>query len=295
MPDRATLVVVTVRRSPRTAWMLAVGIVLVLTVAGFALLPRASSSGAVRAVEPSTTPTTPRASETPTTAAPALASVVGFGDSVMAGAGCDCDDFLVQAGDLLDARTGRQVTTTNHGTNGETAAGLLQDLQGDDASAAQIGRADVIVLTIGANDLVPLVSTWQDDGCDADCYTPAVQAMGKRLTALLAIVDREKKPGAAVLVTSYWNVFEDGDVGRDDYGTGFLGWSDQVTRSANRTICRAAAGAKATCVDLYAPFKADGDQDPTELLADDGDHPNARGTQLIASAVAAAAAPLLAH
>lgn len=163
----------------------------------------------------------------------------------------------------------------------------------DDASAAAIARADMIVLTVGANDLLPAVGTWQDDGCDTDCYDPAVHAMGDRLRAILAVVDREKKPTAAVLVTSYWNVFEDGDVGRDAHGAGFLAWSDEIPRSADRAICAAADRAAATCVDLYRPFKGVGDRDPTGLLADDGDHPNARGTRLIAATVVGAAASLL--
>ena len=211
----------------------------------------------------------------------------------MAGAGCDCDDFLVQTGLLLHDRTGRSVTTTNHGVNGETTTDLLAELRTDDGKASAIAGADVIVVTVGANDLLPAVSTWQDDGCGADCYDPAVRAMGDRLGTLLTIVDRAKKPDAAVLVTSYWNVFEDGDVGRDAHGTGFLAWSDEVTRSADLAICAAADRAAATCVDLYRPFKGGGDRDPTGLLADDGDHPNARGTRLIAATVAGAAGSLL--
>lgn len=90
-------------------------------------------------------------------------------------------------------------------------------------------------------------------------------------------------------MTSYWNVFEDGDVGTDDYGDGDLSWSDQVTRDANTTICQAAELAEATCVDLYVPFKdADGKTDPTRLFADDGDHPYDAGTLLIATVLAAA-------
>ena len=44
-----------------------------------------------------------------------------------------------------------------------------------------------------------------------------------------------------------------------------------------------------TYVDIYTPFKgADGSTDDTALLADDGDHPNAAGHQLIATALLAA-------
>lgn len=208
----------------------------------------------------------------------------------MAGAGCGCHDFLTQVGSRLQQQTGRQVTTTNNGASGETAAGLLQDLRTDDAYRSEIATADVIVLTIGANDLGPALDAWDaGDGCTPGCVRPEVDEMSDKLTAILTLVDQLKRAGTSVLVTSYWNVFEDGDVGAADYGSGYLSWSDQVTRRANVAICQAAARATATCVDLYQPFKADGGKDPTRLLADDGDHPNAAGTAVIAGAVTAAA------
>ncbi|GAA3696999.1 hypothetical protein GCM10022204_11160 [Microlunatus aurantiacus] len=230
---------------------------------------------------------TPPSATTPAATGPL--HLLGFGDSVMAGAGCDCDDFLRRTGDLLERRTGRAVVTVNDSANGETAADLLGDLRTDDGFTAEIGAADVIVLTIGANDLGPALDDWVGDACERSCYDPEVRAMGSRLSAILAIVDREKRASATVFVVSYWNVFRDGDVGAGNYDRGYLAWSDQVTRDANTTICRTADLADATCVDLYAPFKgADGTKDPTPLLADDGDHPNDAGTALIATVVAAA-------
>ena len=230
---------------------------------------------------------TPTPTRTPAPTGPL--HLVGFGDSVMAGAGCDCDDFLTRVGAGLHAHTGRKVVTDNNGTNGETAAGLLRELKTDDALQAEITRADVIVLTIGANDLGPALGSWNDDDCGHGCYQPQIDDMADRLDAILAVVNAHKKPTAVVLVTSYWNVFEDGDVGASDYGKGYLDWSDTVTRAANVSICQAARQGGSTCVDTYAPFKADGGKDPTGLLADDGDHPNDKGAALIAQAVLSAA------
>jgi lysophospholipase L1-like esterase len=88
-------------------------------------------------------------------------------------------------------------------------------------------------------------------------------------------------------VTNYWNVFEDGDVGTAENGGSFQSWSDLLTRAANAQICEAARRGGATCVDLYSPFKGDGSKNPTSRLAADGDHPNAAGHQLIASALLA--------
>ena len=205
---------------------------------------------------------------------------------MLAGAGCDCDDYLVQAASQLHHDTGRRVTTTNRGVNGETAADLLQELRTDNKAMAEVKQADAIVLTVGANDLQSSLDTWSDKGCNSSCYQPEIASMADRLDSILTIIDRAKKPGAVVLVTNYWNVYLDGDVGKHTYGAGYLSWSDTVTRAANTAICRSATQAKATCVDLYQPFKGDGGDDPTELLADDGDHANARGTTTIARVVA---------
>ncbi len=105
----------------------------------------------------------------------------------MAGAGCDCDDFLAQTADLLETSTGREVDTVNNSANGETADDVLRELRTDDAFAAEISRADVIVLTIGANDLSPALHSWVDDDCGRGCSHPEVEAMGDTLSAILTL------------------------------------------------------------------------------------------------------------
>ena len=81
-----------------------------------------------------------------------------------------------------------------------------------------------------------------------------------------------------VLVDNYWNVFTDGAVARADGGQEQLDWSAEVTTAANRAIENAANNSGDLTVDLVKPFKNGGDEDPTPLLADDGDHPNAAGS-----------------
>ncbi len=265
-------------------------VLLALALVTVVVVTRLRDPGQVASAPSSTDSTTPSpAAPTSPTGAKGPIRLVGFGDSVMAGAGCDCDDFLTQAADRLESTSGRTVGAINNSANGETAADALTSLRTDDDYTAEIGQADVVVLIIGANDLGPVLDSWVGDGCDRSCYHPEVQAMGDRLSAILTLVNRAKKPSTPVFVLSYWNVFEDGDVGEGDYDDGYLSWSDEVTRDANATICEAAQLADATCVDLYKPFKGtDGTRDPTPLLADDGDHPNAAGTALIAAEVVAA-------
>ena len=270
------------RRDSRTVWA-AIVITLLATLAVAAwLVPRSSGANAETA-----------AGSTPQPTSSTALHLVGFGDSVLAGAGCSCDDYLTQAANRLRDASGLHVSTTNLGVNGETAADLLHDLRTDTKAIAAIKQADVVVLTIGANDLQDSLDTWDEKGCDKACYEPEIDSMAQRLGASLAIIDEAKKPGAAVLVTTYWNVYLDGDVGEHEYGAGYLSWSDQVTKDANSAICQAAKDGQATCVDLYHPFKGNGDDDPTKLLADDGDHANARGTATISRVVETAVAQAL--
>ncbi len=242
-------------------------------------------------------PASPRPEPTPTLTSPAplLAGtgtlrVLGLGDSVTTGYHCDCMDYVTAFGSLLAQQQGRRVSVDHEGSNGARTSDVATQLDNDTAVRREAGDASVVVITIGANDLGPDLDRWRSRDCPASCYAPDVAAMARRLGALLAHLDR-LRPDAApgtVLVTTYWNVFADGEVGAREETDGYLDWSDAITRAANTAICRTARTAGARCVDLYAPFKGHGEHDPTHLLADDGDHPNPAGTTLISRAVLAA-------
>lgn len=214
--------------------------------------------------------------------------VVGLGDSVMAGTHCGCAGLAEEYGKALQARTGTDVRVTNLGANGLVTTDVLGDLEHDRATRAAIADADLVLVTIGANDLVPELDQWETTGCDQSCFNgPAVQ-MGRNLSRVLAAITglRIAHPGP-VLVTNYWNVFTDGDVARETGGQAQIDWTTEVTAVANDQICGAARSAGDMCVDLVAPFKGGG-ADPTPLLASDGDHPNAAGVRAIVRQLLAA-------
>jgi len=82
---------------------------------------------------------------------------------------------------------------------------------------------------------------------------------------------------------------KDGKVARAAYGPAGVKAANEATAYADNAILRAARAQGATYVSTYGVFKgADGRTDPTPLLAADGDHPNARGHQVIAQALARA-------
>jgi lysophospholipase L1-like esterase len=213
--------------------------------------------------------------------------VVGLGDSVMAGTACPCAPFIARYAAALGSRRGVSAGVVNLGRSGLTAPGLAAQVK-TASVASSLRSASVVVVTIGANDLAPLVSQWRHGTCPDECIATGTAQLKGALGSVLGLVRADVPPEATILVTTYWNVFEDGDVADGDYGPYFAAWSDSVTAKANAQICAAAREVDATCVDLYRPFNGNGGQDPTPLLADDGDHPNAAGHTLIARVLLAA-------
>lgn len=216
------------------------------------------------------------------TSAAAPKVVLGLGDSVTSGSANDGPDYVTEYAQS-DPAGSRAV---NLGEAGLTASDLAGELATDADMRSAVPRADLILLTIGANDLGPLLQSWDADGCDGACQEPVIAAMGRDVGTVLGEVDSLRRPGARVAVTTYWNVFADGERALEDRGEDYLRWSDQVTRGADAEICRQARSHGALCVDLYTPFKgAAGTDDPTAHLAQDGDHPNRRGVALIVAAL----------
>lgn len=118
--------------------------------------------------------------------------------------------------------------------------------------------------------------------CDTACGRAATRAVGASVGRVLDAVHSQAKASAKVVVTDYWNVFEDGDVARQIHGDAFLDWSDAVTAAVNSQIRSQGMAHDDQFVDVYPAFKGDGgDRDPTGLLASDGDHPNAAGEAAI--------------
>ena len=234
----------------------------------------------------------PRSAATPAiTMAPRSAFVVGIGDSVTSATACACTGFVESYAAQLPTAAGGPAREVNLGIGGLTADGLRVLMTEPSPTARRVAQGDILLVTIGANDLTPLLSRWRASGCPVTCYSPAVDAVGSDVRAILtAAKDLRGNGPTQILVTNYWNVFADGDIARASDGSAYLRWSDELTRAVNRRICSVARNAGALCVDLYAPFKGDGSRNPTALLAADGDHPNAAGNQLIASTLLAATA-----
>jgi lysophospholipase L1-like esterase len=216
--------------------------------------------------------------------------VVGLGDSVPAGSACGCTSYVSLVGRYEAGRLDTSADVSNLARGGLTTSGLLGQL-GEASVRRSIASADLVVITVGANDFD--TGRVADDACRGpalSCFRSTLRTQAAQLDEVLDRVDALIGSRATVLMTGYWNVFLDGDVAAAR-GSDYVANSVALTRAENAQIAAAARDHGATYVDIFTPFKgASGTANDTSLLAADGDHPNAAGHRKIAEALEAALA-----
>ncbi len=219
-----------------------------------------------------------------------VGTVVGLGDSVPAGSACDCRPYVSLIGEALEAEQGTPVQSRNLAVAGLTTQGLL-DLLAEDETRSAVSEADLIVITVGANDFDsdPIADEACAPSAGLACYQDELARLRTGMASVLRQVHAlNTRAGGRIVVTGYWNVFVDGAPGRSR-GQEYVATSDALTRAVNATLAASAADAGVRYVDLYTPFNGhDGTRDDTDLLAADGDHPDATGHRLIADTILAA-------
>ncbi len=227
-------------------------------------------------------------------------TLVSLGDSTTTGAACpDCVPFPTLLGRAIGTRAGRPVSVRNLGVDGSTSSDLLASLSSGRPGAAAVRHADMVTVTIGANDLVPALDGYlAGQRCGSDrigCFTPMLRTLRVNMAAIL---DRIGQLSAgrpiAVRVTGYWNVFVDGSVAAATFDAAQRADSVALTVQVNDLIKEVSLSRGMAYVDLLTPFEGpDGTGDPTALLAPDGDHPSQTGHQVIADTIVRAGlAPL---
>lgn len=269
----------------------------VLTAVGLAAVADMHSSGRSAAHRYHAVAARAPAAPTPTAAPsprPARWLLVSVGDSVPAGSYCDCAAFPEVYARQVSARAEMPVTVRNEGRPGLTSGQLSDMLRTSASLQREVASADIITVTIGANDFS--FSSYQAGGCGGlACYTQGLTQLGRHLDDTFAMISRLLGGRlAAVRVTGYWEIWRDGAVGRRS-GTHYMRVDDALTRRVNAVIAARATAHGMTYVDLYRAFHGPaGDRDDTWLLAADGDHPSRVGHELIASALLATGlAPLI--
>jgi acyl-CoA thioesterase I len=212
---------------------------------------------------------------------------MALGDSVPYGTACDCTPYPEQTGSDLSQALGHGVGVRNDAVSGYRTEDVVDQVEHDHGVIGDVRRSGVFLVEIGAND----VAFTSSCGTTASCYLPKVPAVAADLRQ---IVDRlhqltEGRPIEVVLV-DYWNVWLGGAYGAAR-GPAYVKTAAALTDTIDDVIHADAAVDKARYVDLRTAFRGPGhDQDETDLLAPDGDHPNAAGQQVIAAAVEGALA-----
>jgi acyl-CoA thioesterase-1 len=198
---------------------------------------------------------------------PGTPSVVTLGDSVAAGAECGCDPFPG-----LYAKD-QHAVDVNLAESGATASDVRGELPGDSGA---LSRAAEVLIMIGANDVAGTID-------DPATYPVAAAGVQNDVTATIAGI--EKSHSVPVIVLGYWNVVLDGQVGQETYGPDGVKAAAQATTMINNALRAAAStNAEAEFISTEPAFHGDdGTHDPTDLLAADGDHPNAAGQAAIAA------------
>jgi lysophospholipase L1-like esterase len=213
-------------------------------------------------------------------APPGAPVVVTLGDSVPAGTACDCDPFP----DLYARRISPDARSVNLAQPGFTSADVRGQVGVAGVRAALRG-ATVVLIMAGANDLAGAFDNDRDD----DAYQASAARVESNVAAVVGTVAQIHGTPVTVLVLGYWNVVKDGAAGLATYGADGLSSAESATHYANQALRQAAGRSGARYVPTTPAFKGDDrDQDPTALLAPDGDHPNAAGHQAIADALYAA-------
>jgi acyl-CoA thioesterase-1 len=146
----------------------------------------------------------------------------------------------------------------------------------------------MVVIMTGANDFNDAFDEVSLGAKAADTYVPVAAAVQENVTTVVEEV-HSLNPAAHVVVLDYWAATEDGAVAARDYDATAMAASLSCTTYVNQALAVAAKASGATYLSTYTAFKgAAGTDDPTTLLAADGDHPDAAGHQLIARTIYAA-------
>jgi lysophospholipase L1-like esterase len=211
---------------------------------------------------------------------PGTPVVVTLGDSVPAGTACDCDPFPDRYARLLSPAA----VSVNLAQPGDTSADVRTAV-GDDAVRADLRRATVVLIMVGANDLAAAFAGGRDDAA----YQASAGQVEANVAATVDTVRRAHGTPVTVLVLGYWNVVKDGAAGLAAYGAAGLASAHAATRYCDLALRGAALQTGARYVPTTATFRGNHREvDPTGMLAPDGDHPNAQGHEAIAAAVYAA-------
>jgi lysophospholipase L1-like esterase len=244
----------------------------------------ASTASTVAATTTGATPARSAASAATTSTTAKDPVVVGLGNSVPSGSACSCVNFVSAYAQMVAAGTGSKATVDNDAVSGSTSADVV-NLLTKPAVQAHVRAATTVLIMTGANDFNDAFDAVSLGAPAAPTYSPVAEDVQDNVTAVVQKI-LALNPRTHVVVLDYWAAMEDGAVAVRDYDAPAMAASVASTSYVNDALAVAAKATGALYLSTYTAFKGPaGTNDPTSLLASDGDHPNAAGHQLIARTI----------
>ncbi|MCL6636723.1 MAG: lysophospholipase [Alicyclobacillus sp.] len=195
--------------------------------------------------------------------------LLALGDSLAVGFGDTSGRGFV--GDVVQQlhQSGHQVQLRNLAVNGLTSAGLLSQLQ-QPATQSAVQTADVVLLSIGGNDLRSAATL---PNLDPQRVEQALNPFAQRLHEVLAQL-QTLNPHARVLLVGLYNPYADLAGSSAETNALLLQWNEREQQVAS-------AFANVTVVPTFDLFAAQ----PAAYLYVDHFHPNSVGYQRIADRI----------
>ncbi|WP_058304518.1 GDSL-type esterase/lipase family protein [Gorillibacterium timonense] len=209
-------------------------------------------------------------------------NILAVGDSLTRGLGDTSGKggYVDRVKDGLKTELGKDVYVWNLAVSGAKTADLLEQLQGkSDAIPDAAKKANVILLTIGGNDLFQMGITDPEAAANAGKLTVDYDSVQKNLPDALKRLEAgltrlsELNPNAKIVYVMFYHPFLDYD--KERIGALLVQqWYAKAFETANRL-------GNVTVVPTFDLF----DQTPQKYLYTDHFHPNAEGYERIAERV----------
>jgi lysophospholipase L1-like esterase len=251
-------------------WVVASAVLVLVSACGADDDPSAApapSATASEAASPTASPTASPSDSSDATAPPSRSLVV-FGDSWPFGAHCDgCTPFPDLYAEALNAEASTEFTNLTE--DGGTTDSLLGEMQSFEPYRTAIADADVIVMSLGANDLEDAFGIYAAGDCGPPkglgCFREVADAWGRNMDAMLTVIHdlRGKRPTAIRVLTQA----NEADAGLSAaFGEKFVTEQlPQVMAWQKEEFCRAAARHHDQCVDLRPVLNGPELNEPTDV------------------------------
>jgi lysophospholipase L1-like esterase len=220
-------------------------------------------------------------------ALPAHVRLVALGDSLATGTGA-ATGYPAELAELIRTDAGSQVEVVNLAVDGWTTADLLGALQTDEVMREEIGRAHVVTVGIGGNDLLRARLAYELGRCGGPdglaCLEQAVVDIEEGLDEILAAITDLAPADARVRTMDLYHPFVAEDARR-----GNLELLLPILDAVNQAIHEVAGRHRVPVAEVNAAFNGpDGTDDPVEagLISEDRRHPSDAGHRLIAERAA---------